>query len=76
MCSKFVFDIDYRCTSNNIELHLLMSIVIFFFSIEFSKRQNPKLGITVVVMACNAPFSPLFSPFPSLSMGKLSIGFS
>lgn len=75
MCSKFVFDIDYRCTSNNIELHLLMSIVIFFFSIEFSKRQNPKLGITVVVMACKAPFPP-FPSFPPLSMGKLSIGFS
>lgn len=31
MCSKFVFDIDYRCTLNDVEFLLLMSIVIVFF---------------------------------------------
>lgn len=42
----------------------------FFFSIEFSERQNPKLGITVVVMACKAPFSPPLPPLLPTFHGK------
>lgn len=36
MCSKFGFDIDYRCTLKNAEFLLLMSIMIFFFFFFFS----------------------------------------
>lgn len=51
MCSKFVFDIDYRCTLNDVEFLLHMSIVIFFSCLILLK---PKLGGMVGARASQA----------------------